>query len=296
MTNVGTFRTLHSVNRFIQRMGLRDLPWINRGIRFIREQWFKEFYDDSLDALELKLQGFELVVPRRFVDHYVFNEYEPLTRNFFLNSLRPGAVVIDVGAHIGYYTLLAAKAVGPKGRVHAVEPWRETVEVLRRSVYLNDFRNVEIHALAAGKERAQRAFHVTGSSDSHGFYHHPNTATLQTIEVTQTPLDEIIHGRVDFVKIDVEGAEIEVLEGMTRILKNNPRMSLCAEWFPAGMRNAGYAPLDLPRCLRSLGFGELRVIAEADRKTYSIDEAARMISSEELPRWWYANLWAEPNV
>src|SRR6185295_2679537 len=142
----------------------------------------------------------------RFIPHYLQHEYEPITRKTFSESLTPGMVVFDVGAHIGYYALLAAQLVGPGGRVHAVEPSVRTVGFLDASIRLNQFENIEVHCCAAGKVRALREFHITGSSDSNGFYDHPNTGTLRKVEVQQIPLDELVaDGRVDAVKIDVEG-------------------------------------------------------------------------------------------
>jgi FkbM family methyltransferase len=293
MTNVARFRALRRMHTLIYRAGLERISVVDKGVRYVREKWFKDVFDGSSQSLLVNLYGFKMLLPRRFVDHYVFHEYEPLTRTAFLDSLRPGVVVVDVGAHIGYFRLLAARAVGPTGKVHAVEPCEETVEFLWRNVSLNGFGNAAIHNLAAGRERAQRSFNVTGSSDSHKFYAHPLTGTLNTIEVTQAPLDEIVDGRVDLVKVDVEGAETEVLAGMKRILRDNPKISLCTELFPAGMRSAGYAPLELPNCLRQLGFDKLRVICDMEGRIYSVDEANRAISSGGLPTNWHANLWGE---
>lgn len=74
-----------------------------------------------------------------------------------------------------------------------------------------------------------REFNSTKSSDIHGFYRHPLEPTARTEKVRRCPLDELVNGRVDLVKIDVEGAEIEVLAGMSRILSENRRVRLVVE-------------------------------------------------------------------
>jgi FkbM family methyltransferase len=295
MEKVKVLRGLSKIKQVADHSQITKLPFIQNGMSYVKRRWFGEFYDDMSQGVPMELEGIKLLVPKQFVTHYAFHEYEPITRKTFMDGLKPGMVVVDVGAHIGSFTMLAAKLVGESGTVHAVEPSERNREFLDANVQLNSYKNVRVHPYAAGKVRAQRLFHLTGSSDSHGFYPHPNTGTLQTIEITQVPLDELIQGRVDAVKIDVEGAEIEVLEGMKEILLRNQELQLWAEWFPAGMRNAGYAPLDLPRKLLDLGFKEILVLDDQAKQIRTLQEVEGTISAGSLPTSWYANLCAKRN-
>lgn len=200
-------------------------------------------------------------------------------------------VVVDVGANIGYYTLLAAREVGITGVIHAVEPCEENLGFLRKNVNSNELDNVLIHTCAAGRDSRRRGFHITGSSDSHGFYHHPYTETIETVEVAQAPLDNLVEGKVDLVKIDVEGAEIEVLEGMKRIIAENPELVLILEWNPACIRNAGHDPLVLPDHLNELGFN-VQVLDDLAKRTYALEDVSAAVQSGQVPHFWYVNLLA----
>jgi FkbM family methyltransferase len=288
-------RKLITVKRAADESYVTRLAVVRTGISYIKGKWFSEFFDDSSRSVTTEIAGIRIALPRKFVSHYVHREYEPMTRAAFAKAVKPGMVVVDVGAHIGFYAMVAAKLMGESGTVHAVEPADENLEFLRKNINLNGFERVEIHPVAAGNICARRVFHITGSSDSHGFYTHPNTGTLQTIAVTQVPLDQLVKGKVDLIKIDVEGAEMEVLDGMNEILCQNKYLQLWVEWFPAAMINAGYAPLDLPRRLLDLGFGPLSVIDDCAQKIRSVEEVGSLLSSGALPKGWYANLWAKRN-
>jgi FkbM family methyltransferase len=244
------------------------------------------------ETASVYLDGFTLTFPKRFLPHYVFREYEPLTRNFFLGFLRPDMVVIDVGAHIGYFTLLAARAVGATGKVYSLEPYCETYRYLRENVARNGLANVVVFDKAAGASQRLRSFHITGSSDSNGFYSHPLADTVAVTEVEETPLDLLVRRRVDAVKIDVEGAEFEVLAGMRRILSENHQIRLCVEWNPACLRNAGSDPLALPEHLRQLGFDRILVIDDSARTALTLETFLRRVDLAMMPDTWYANLWA----
>lgn len=277
--NLKVARALHRLRGLLGRTGAAEL----RPVKWMRSR---------IQTVTIRLPGVKLMMPKRFLDHYVQSDYEPVTQATFHELLRPGMVVIDVGAHIGYFTILSSNLVGDLGRVHSVEPCDENLSYLRRNVALNERENVQIYAYAAGKERAQRTFHITGSSDSHGFNPHPMTTTIKTIDVTEMPVDEIVSGRVDAVKIDVEGVEIMVLDGMSRILSDNPDVVLWVEWMPACMRNAGYDPLDLPRRLQSLGFANVEVLDDHGKYRGPVEEFLAKVASGDLPTNWYVNLLA----
>lgn len=259
----------------------------------LRRKRFWLFNDPAAESFCIDRYGVRLRLPKRFVNHYVFHDYEPVTRKTLLDALRPGMAVADIGAHIGFYTLLAAKRVGPQGKVYAVEPSEDNLGFLRENLELNGLLNVEVHPVAVGAKREVRTFHLTGSSDSHGFYSHPLTETVEEISVQAVPIDEIVAGEVGLMKIDVEGAELEALEGMRRTLTENPRLTLCIEWNPACMRNAGCDPLALPAALRQHGFTLIQVLDDLEGAVRTLEETSEQVRSGSVPEHWYANLWAE---
>lgn len=154
---------------------------------------------------------------------------EPCIRRF----CRPGDTVVDVGANIGEWTLQMADAVGPSGRVIAIEPIPHLAEALQKSALANNMRHVSIAAVALSEDEGQAEFSVeranTGGSRL-GRYAR-DKGEFDTITVRLETLDGLIArsgvGRVDFIKVDVEGFELEVLRGARATLaKHRPPMYL----------------------------------------------------------------------
>lgn len=169
--------------------------------------------------------------------------------------IQPGDTVVDVGANIGYHTLYAAQRTGPQGHVYAVEPAQDNLTVLYANLLMNRLRNVSVLPYAAGSSREIKRFFLRGKvSAVNSFYqenfYHPVT---ETIDVLAAPLDDLVSGSPKLVKIDVEGGEIEVLRGMSRMLTTGTP-HLIVEWHPALQEAAGHAPTALPYHLFDLGF------------------------------------------
>jgi len=133
-------------------------------------------------------------------------------------SLKEGDVFIDIGAHIGRYTLEAAKAVGEKGKVIAIEPHPINFKILNENIKLNNLNNVITFNLAAWYCNSKIKFFFAGSSGGGSVV---KNQKLGYIVVDVKPVDEILlrlNLKPDWIKIDVEGAEFEVLQGLKRTL------------------------------------------------------------------------------
>lgn len=170
-------------------------------------------------------------------------------------AVRPGATVVDVGANIGYNTVYASRRVGPAGRVVAVEPAADNLRILRDNLAVNALDNVVVHAVAAGRAREVRDLFLRGDvSAVNSLFAESVYAAVTGIEkVSVVPLDDLVEGDADLVKMDVEGAELDALAGMARLLRN-PRMQLIVEWHPRLQEAAGNAASALPRFLLERGF------------------------------------------
>jgi len=139
-------------------------------------------------------------------------------------QLRPGDVFYDVGANTGFFTVIGARLVGSKGRVYAFEPVPENVAVVRRNLQFNGFEYAEVIPKAVSFSSEQGSLILT---------RHPGGATLitdnpppdaiGTVAIEMVALDDLVFNQKlpppNFVKIDVEGAELDVLQGMERILR-----------------------------------------------------------------------------
>ena len=169
--------------------------------------------------------------------------------------LRPGGRAVDVGANIGYNTIYMARLVGASGRVAAIEPAEDNLRLLRENVAANRLDNVTVHGAAAGRANELRDLYLRGDvSAVNSLFPDSMYADVTGIErVRVAPLDELVDFDADLVKIDVEGAELDVLAGMPRLLRK-PGVLLLVEWHPRLQEAAGYPPDALPRALIEHGF------------------------------------------
>jgi FkbM family methyltransferase len=165
--------------------------------------------------------------------HVVAGAYEPNVTRIFREFVKPGMRVVDIGANIGYFSMLSASLVGHTGRVLSVEPNVENGRLLAASRDANAFTQIEILLTAVG-DRTD-VLSLSGSS-SNG-----TTASVfsgQSLEIKRlvpcVRLDDILQGwdRVDFVKIDIEGAEYRALNGMIKTLQQF-RPTIISEFNPS---------------------------------------------------------------
>ena len=166
-----------------------------------------------------------------------------------------GGTVVDVGANVGYNTVYASRCVGPAGRVVALEPAADNARVLRENIAVNTLDNVEVHEVAVGRSHEIRDLFLRGeTSGVNSLFAQSVYAAVTGVEkVRVVPLDDVVNGSADVVKIDVEGAELDVLGGMNRLL-SNPGIQLIVEWHPQLQEAAGYTADALPRFLLDHGF------------------------------------------
>jgi FkbM family methyltransferase len=154
---------------------------------------------------------------------------------FVRSILQPGMTVLDLGAHHGLYTLLASKRVAPGGKVFAFEPSPRERRALRQHVLLNLCRNVTIQGLALGSENTRaNLFVVEGSQTGCNSLRPPDVFCVTSpVRVRVIRLDDWLDSQridqVDFIKLDVEGAELDVLKGAERLLNRRPRPVILAE-------------------------------------------------------------------
>ena len=184
--------------------------------------------------------------------------YEPATTLLFQETLQSGMVVIDIGAHVGYYTLLAAKLVGPTGKVYAFEPAPENYATLLKNIKLNNYGNIAAARMALSDRRGDSVIYLSGlDTGRHSLYQHGLPEQGNTL-VETTTLDHFMESQdwpqIDLIKIDVEGAEVAVLDGMCQFLLRSPQLKLVIELNPALLQSAGVTPNGFLDKVRSLGF------------------------------------------
>lgn len=277
------------VARVLHRRGLAGTLPVRFVAAYLKRVLLQEAEDVSARYRVVHRPGLSFYVPYSLAANYAVGNFEPEATALLQRCLQPGMVAVDAGANVGWHTLTMAACVGPQGRVYAVEPAEDNLEFLQKNIRANGFANVTVLPYAAGAASRSRTFHLRSRGSLHGFYDHPLGETVRTVEVDEKPLDSVIEEKVDFVKMDVEGGEIEALRGMSRLLGATPRPQLLIEWNPGTLKKAGYDPRDLPDLLYEYGYEVRAVLPDGSLSALTLEEeAARAARAAET---WSLNLY-----
>ncbi len=173
--------------------------------------------------------------------------YESMQTDQVRGWLSPEETFVDIGANAGYYSLLAAKAVGPKGRVIACEPDPTSLVLFEENVRLNGFQNITIHQRAMGNRIGTNNLYL--SADNAGDHRlWQNGGERDSVSVLEDRLDDLLGPISDLhlIKIDVQGYEVDVLWGAERLLRwHHGGLAMAIEYWPQGIRGAGRTCQDL---------------------------------------------------
>lgn len=177
-----------------------------------------------IPILQGKLKGKKWIVGSH-VHGCWLGSYEYEKRKVFEKLILPGSVVFDIGAHVGFYTLLASELVGNKGKVYAFEPLKRNILYLKKHLTLNKISNVEVFEVAISNVNNQVKFKQENSSSEGHICQEGN------IYVTVASIDRIIEENnllpPSYMKIDIEGGEINALKGaQNTLLKYHPTIFL----------------------------------------------------------------------
>jgi FkbM family methyltransferase len=226
--------------------------------------------------------------------------YEPPATRVVQHHLRPGGTAVDLGANWGYFSLLAAASVGPAGTVHALEPDPRQFEALTRNVAMNGFRQIATLQAAASADEGRVSLVGYDDLDANRGVSRiaEPSAPGKRFEVPSTSVDALTAGcpQVDLVKIDVEGAEDAVLEGMSAGLSARRYRTILLELHPGLLREKGVDPAWCVERLRDHGYDGWTIDAGAEAYRRAIDPGTS-VDSLLLPlhRWrdtpWPHLLW-----
>lgn len=207
--------------------------------------------------------------------------FESYETELFEQALRPGMTVLDVGAHIGYYTLIAARKVGPTGRVIAFEPEPRNNALLRKNVAANKLSNVVILDVAASDSAGSHDLFLEKYNKGHHSFGR-GSASAERITVKTDTIDHALERfgspAIDLMKIDIEGAEPIALRGMKETIARSPAMTIFAEAYPKCLERLGTPAAEYLRQLTTLGF-KLWEINEIAQNVAPIADIARFVAS-----------------
>jgi FkbM family methyltransferase len=240
---------------FTAGKGLSKLPLV---------LWIHSFFYRRLQPTGIVLtdvQGSKMYVDSRDVGVTPFllewGFYEKYETELFKRLVKKGMVVVDIGANIGYYTLLAAHLVGYEGKVFAFEPDPYNYNLLCKNIEVNGYRNViSIRKAVFSKSGEMKLFLDKINLGGHSLSE-ANVDKSASITVEVTSLDEYFKNtdyKIDVIKMDIQGSEMDVLKGMTNTIKENDNLKIITEFWPMGLRNSGSSPKDFLNRLIEFGF------------------------------------------
>jgi FkbM family methyltransferase len=264
------------VTERVERAALAALGAGARSLRALHAEPLLHAVRDGVDAVLVRARapvlrghsgGVEL---RGFLRHRSFladvttGIHEPYVVDVLLSQLRPGSVFVDVGAHLGLYTLRAASRIGPEGRIVAFEADPYTATALAANVKRAGLGNVRVVAKAVSDHVGSTAFWLSAGTYSSSLYRRPSMASIERVEIDATTIDAEVGPAEDVVlKIDVEGAELDALGGLENTVAQSGRVVLMVEVNPSALGEAGRTPAELIGRLRQLGLELWRIDEEA---------------------------------
>ena len=253
------FQALGFVVKHLSGRGLERFPLVSRTYRFLTKHLIGE------DIISVDVHGQKMYVNAAFGLTLLSTgtyESERLMTNLFTKLVTEGMIVVDIGAHVGYYTLLAARAVGDQGKVFCFEPEPSNYALLLKNIEKNNSNSVvPVQKAVTNTTGSIKLFiakdpsgHSIGSDNPH----------QRAILVDSTTLDDFFACReypIHIIKIDVEGAEMAVLQGMRDIIAKNQQLNIFTEFNPGALTRAGFLPTEYLQMLVNCGF-EIYVINE----------------------------------
>lgn len=208
------------------------------------------------------------VVSQRLIENKNWDAFET---KIFCQSLKVGDVVVDVGAHIGFYTLLAAKIVGEAGKVYAFEPDSKNFSLLTKNVAANGYKNVILVNKAVSNKTGQaKLFIHPENTGDHRLYSAGDSRVSKTIETVS--LDDYFANsseKIDFIKLDIQGFEYQALSGSKKTISKQKNLKMITEFWPYGLAKSGDSANKLLSLLKELGF-KLFIIPELGKKLVQV--------------------------
>lgn len=188
--------------------------------------------------------------------------FEPLETSFIARFIKEGAIVVDIGANFGWYTTHAADQVGEFGKVHSFEPIPETFELLKSNIERNGFaERVVVNNAAVGAANERATFHIPirmGAGSPFASLKKQTWGRYREINVNVRVLDDYLNDagveQVEFLKCDVEGAEMLVLQGLSKFLTNGRVKLLMLELVERSLEKFGYSRKAVLELMQSSGY------------------------------------------
>jgi len=196
-------------------------------------------------------------------------------------ELKPGMTIVEVGANIGYYSIIEAKVIGKSGKIYAFEPSSENIQLLQANVSLNSIAGITtIIPKAVGAVSGNQKFYVMSKRNMSSFYHRKEDDIIRIVDTVDVPtvtLDEYFFGGkgFDYLRMDVEGYETEIIKGMRKLLSSGlGPQGMFIEVHSQLLNEAGGSCREFVQELSKYGYGIsiARYRGKSDVVTNSVEE------------------------
>lgn len=223
-----------------------------------------------------------------FIRHH--GVWEASEARFLRATLARGATLVDVGANVGYFSVLGSELVGPTGRVIAIEPEPRNVSLLKANLWRNGCDNTVILPIAAYRDRG--FLPLSFNEDNRGDHQVARHGSVDLL-VPCARLDDLLADiHVDFVKIDTQGVDHDVVEGLSGLIQSDRVPIMCEFWLD-GLEERGVDPLEVAGSYERLGF-ELALLEEAGTTRRASAAEVHAAAAAEPER--FVNVVLEPRV
>jgi FkbM family methyltransferase len=194
-------------------------------------------------------------------------------------NINSGDMVLDIGANIGFYSGIIAELIGEKGKVYCFEPVLVNYNHLKSETH--KYSNVIVFNKAVAANTGPLKIYTSKILNvDHRMYEFDGYDSI--IEIESVKLDEYFYDcpRIDFIKIDIQGFEMEALKGMQRIINANENLKLISEFWPYGLKKAGSSAIEYYNFLVQNGF-EIWLIKKRQLSKISLEEVSELNSLDE---------------
>jgi FkbM family methyltransferase len=269
----------------LKLLGVEKLP----GVRVLKEKSRHVLFSllAPSDSVLVRVPDANLYVQPSACCSYMHN-FEGFTTDLFKEAVKAGTTVVDIGANIGYFSIIGAQRTGSEGRVYAFEPAPDNFRLLKKNVQLCGAVNITCVQKAVASESKSTTLFKGSHPGQHSLHLQPYTKAVQPWTVECVTLDEFLGGQaVGVIKMDIEGYEYFALQGMLRTIANSNDFTLFTELHPRILRSVGIDPLEFLARLFSLGL-DVKMISEHSRALQPI--SGEVIRRSEVDPEWYTNL------
>jgi len=237
----------------------------------IKKKSFEEFKKNN-GLLKINYGGhdlkFKAFSPINYFHLKIGSQNENLFFNKLFSKIEKGMIIYDIGGHVGMYTLPFAKSVGLSGKVYVFEPEKKGYNSIKENLVLNNIENVKLYSFAVSDVTSKSSFYIRPDKDTHSLFKRTlapsKTGNQETINIDTYTIDDLVEKNLalvpNFIKIDTEGAELKILNGIKKNYKELKYIFI--EIHPDALRieNVLNPEEEIEKRLREIGFNYIEYL------------------------------------